>query len=457
MVLTDSELETLKDQILANPEHVNGLDYDEVMALRKFMNPLGSIINTEKVYANLSLINWRDIYLRRLHVTALTGYIYRMLEEYEPTDELEKETKRHSLEEKTKENVENHEHRMKLIRSTCKGLILKFLNRQFKFDPDVHLRGSHKKMTDIKFNESVYSQSETEETAAISLYQHSLTMDDTFKTIEQMIKSDTLDRSDILTILERKRQSLQSVTKDLETTVLPIIKRNLVHTEVNTPVELYHNFDRYITNHYKQLKEFVESVYTEREDIEFGIILHKTFTSETAAKDYLHQHESEFTTDVITVENGGITLLGPFKENQDKVDYYNKNTEVLKRMAEQLEHDHRLGKDLMEKQIRKQKKKNNEETGANSVGLSDYAGVVGTIQNLSNKQRNPEEEALYISACKRADELKDAYSVPEDAIEVGVFYTDEGQLKKTKFYTQAEVPTAISRTGETKSLATLKR
>jgi hypothetical protein len=91
MSLSAEQLKELSQKIANDPDAVYELEPEHAIELRKYLNPLGNVITAKKSYVNISLVNWRERYLRRLHTTALIGYTYRTLEEYSPEDEIEQE------------------------------------------------------------------------------------------------------------------------------------------------------------------------------------------------------------------------------------------------------------------------------------------------------------------------------------------------------------------------------
>src|ERR1700761_9453739 len=85
--------DTLMRQLLADPELVDKLTDEELRAVQQHINPYGDIVTTDESYANLSLINYRDEYHRKVLITGLIGYIYRLAFEYRPVEVDDVETK----------------------------------------------------------------------------------------------------------------------------------------------------------------------------------------------------------------------------------------------------------------------------------------------------------------------------------------------------------------------------
>jgi hypothetical protein len=99
----------------------------------------------------------------------------------------------------------------------------------------------------------------------------------------------------------------------------------------------------------------------------------------------------------------------------------------------------------MEKQVRAKKKKTIEEAGPDDPALATYAKTMNVINELGAKKILTREDQEQIDKAKRdAATLKEDYEVPDDAIQIDMFFPEETSggtvLKKTKFYSQAEAP-----------------
>jgi hypothetical protein len=256
--------------------------------------------------------------------------------------------------------------------------------------------------------------------------------------------------SDKQGILTKKYGELRTIKEDLGNIAKPLANADTIYGwKVDPPAEIYHHFDRYLVNHYEQLKEIVHHLYNEKSDFEFAVVLHDSFSTEEEARDYILQHNNEFRTDVFTVQSGAVSLIGPFKENRARVDFYNKNTEIMKRMHEQLELDHKLGSDLINKTVSKKKRKNILEAGPDDPGLAAYASAINQMGSLGVKKVLSKEEVAQLEDAKeKARKIREEYEIPDDAINVDIFYPKENSdgtiaVGKTNFYTQAEAPTFL--------------
>ncbi len=488
MDMSIEELRSLGQKIANDPDAIQNLDDEQSISLRKYLSPLGTPLSAKKAYVNMGIVNWKDIYFKKFHTTALVGYLYRTLEEYEPEDELNVEiktyeAKREKLASQPEENTEvrnaqldslakEHESRMKLIKSTSQAIVRKFLNRNFEYNPDKHLRAAH---TENKADSDRKDKSEAiKATCALAdkapaleakleskpdnmyqymrghllkTYQSAVESKNAVKSVISVILDPEISTEDKQGILFKQYGQLSTIVTDMKKVVDPIMAADTLSAwKVNPPIDVFHQFDRYITNHYEQLIEVVTSLYNEKSDVEYAVVLYDSFKTQEAAREYKIQHENEFRTEVLTIESGAVSLIGPFKQNRDRVDFYNKNTEIMKRMMDQMESDHKLGKDLMDKQMKQQKKKNIAEAGPDAPGLAGYQKVMNEVSALGGKKGLSKEEADKLAEAKKlAQELKEDYEVPDDAIQVDMFFPQVNadgttSLAKTKFFTAAEAP-----------------
>ena len=66
------------------------------------------------------------------------------------------------------------------------------------------------------------------------------------------------------------------------------------------------------------------------------------------------------------------TIQGSFKENRERIDYYNKNNGIIKSMLDQQEKDAGLGEELMKKRIKTKKVRSERVFGKDSPEFAKY-------------------------------------------------------------------------------------
>lgn len=488
------DVKKLLKEALENPSKMDELSEEEITKALSKVNPYDKVIPSDKSWINISIINMRDDYLRKLHTTALIGYMYQLAEEFNPAEtdlsfEEYDNMKDSEIDEYNKKNGPQQ-----------RAIITNFLNRHFHYNPNFHIGSSHtsneqdpERILKEKVLDRIKSQTVTKKVnqkhnkeLAKELYQNTegllthlkKTQNVTDNIMENFIQLATYvnevagDFKNLCTekLIISKYEDLQNkcsnfidVASDVSSLNDILLKKILALNglldklgslkqiceldikavyEKDPPKNLFYHFDRYLTNNYEQLREAVKNVYNEKPDMEFAIQYYDCFDSQEKAKDYRKRYESKFTCGVNEIENNQWTLLGPFKENRDRVDFYNKNTEILKMMFSQMEKDHEIGRQLLKDQVSKKKKKNIREVGPDDKGLEAYKSALSNIEALGAKEMlSREDKEKMAEEVKAAERAKEMLEVPDDAIQVDVFKTDEkGEFTKEIFYTKAEAP-----------------
>jgi len=450
----------------------------------------GVVVPPSRKYANISIINWREDYMKKVIMTGLIGYIFRLVREYDeyeiPEDMLKALGRERSLE-------------------ILKASNTKFLQRNFNYNPDHHVDTVYKENLEdperVKLAETMKKamsnvsdpktpitvtvrdflteNNKPEESAKLVLKMHDAAVENmqlVYSTsaevqqelakaanlIKELLKTgafDNLGFDDIYAFLMTSADKFQSV-KDQT-------KEYCSSAEIYTnipPVDVFHHFDRYLANHYEQVRDAVSVLYANKPDIEFAVQFYGSFDTEEEAETHRKSNESTIISPIWTLSNENWTLMGPFKQNREKLEFYNKNTEILKRMFDQHKKDQELGTELMKKRVKVEKGKNIAIEGPDDPGLEKYQEAVGVIETLGAKKVLTKEEKDKLNEAKR---LKEMSEVPSNAIQVDVFKTDsDGKFSKSKFYTESEAPKQApeeshpvvkSRQGQTMTLEDLKR
>ena len=256
------------------------------------------------------------------------------------------------------------------------------------------------------------------------------------------------------------------------------------------PQDTFHRWNYYTEVNYEELRTITEAIYPERSDLDWAIGIWNTFegTSDEikdAFDKYCQKYQEEFPSSVKALEIGGWSLLADFKENRKKIEFYNRNTEVLKRILDRHTEDKKLGAELMKNRIRQVKAKNIAEDGPDAQGLTKYrndsngSNLPGAEKVISNREmlnlekakgnikaaqelehvEKLEEQINILTSTKKLRELtnieqtdlnnalrtielaRQMAEVPKDAIQIDVFTndtTDGGQFMKSSFYTKSE-------------------
>lgn len=506
---TEAELRELVHQIVENPEKMRELDDDDVIEVSARINPIGTFIPANPSHAVISLINMKEKYMRELTTTAMIGFIYRRLEEYEPDFVTRMEesyaAQINKIVADSAPGADDMQKRRDQLREECtrrsteyknanRTAIRAFLDSMFRFNPDKHVRkiGSDDLPEDardiiegrtqleaaehpetkigaafadvaatLRAEVSRYNAPDVRESAADiaqTTYEHAEIVYRNSRVAEancaqaygliskQMTRVD--DRQEIMQ-LEDTRQLLETCRTrfaSVATTMGPYAAARSVldathPLAVIPPADVFHQFGRYFDSHYETLRLMTDAIYNTTSDIENILIYYDAFDTEEKAREFMRVHEADFRAEPMVVENGGVTLLGPFRENRARVDFYTRNTEVLRLMMEQLTRDQQLGKDMTKKRVVAAKRRNVRETGPDdAAGLESYLSSRQIISQFGQRPQLSREERTQLAL---AEQTRAEYETPDGALAVRVLapqLDEEGRpvdLQQSFFYTEA--------------------
>ena len=398
--------------------------------------------------------------------------------------------------------------------ANAKALIEGFLNNYLRFDPSVHVRSGHSEKAVAAAAETIrLGDSDVVVDGAdprrVNLYQ--------LKAAAPKPAAEDKASVDILYSSKRNRDIALAVLADpaLATAIESVLAKTDAYTQYLGPVspdspayvaasivppqDTFHRWAYYTEVNYEELRTVAHALYPERPDLDWAIALWETFEGKNevvadAFEKYCQRYSNEVPSAIKALEFGSWSLLADFKENRKNIQFYNKNTEVLKRILDRHADDKRIGADLMRNRVRQAKAKNIAEEGPDAVGLNQYKRTIaGRNQDLASKgvekvisgeemlrlekakgsikaaqelllldqltetiRRLSEREELCVAAGRtltneEADELKlareqiklakEMVEVPEEAVQVDVFSTDgKGGFTKSHFYTAADKP-----------------
>ena len=281
--------------------------------------------------------------------------------------------------------------------------------------------------------------------------------------------------------------------------------------DVVPPQDTFHRWSYYTEVNFEELRSVTEALYPERIDLDLAVALWDVFegdekTVNAAFDKHCQRYQDEVPSAIRALEFGAWSLLGDFKENRKKIQFYNSHTDVLKRILDRHAEDKRIGAELMRNRVRQVKAKNIAEDGPDAKGLSSYKrNLAEKGQSLSSKGVEPvismeemrrlekargnvkaAKELEVLEQCERTiadlgsaekyralttaetDSLAQArlaivraremIEVPDDAIQVDVFTTDgaSGNITKSHFYTKAddaEEPDAMPKRPQASAIA----
>lgn len=400
---------------------------------------------------------------------------------------------------------------------TAKGIIGNFLKHWLKFDPNIHVRAARDNRADAS---KVETQTELGKVMSDKDDPARLPLDivlakapkptEEDKDYVEIIRSTregynaacrALGDRELAAALmyallsdensDRFRRYLYPIPsrKDKDDTLGRAEARKAV--EVIPPQDTFHRWAYYTEVNYEELRVATECIYNEKPDLDWAIGLWEIFEGpEDEVKKqfdaYCERYQDEVPSIVRKLDVGSWSLLGDFKKSRENIKFYNKHTEVLKRIIDRHTEDKKLGADLMRKRVRDLKAKNIADSGPDAPGLKQYQKTATTVPSLGAEKvisaiemRRLERARGDVKAARELEvleqneakiiefgriaanrplsqvetyELRDAkaalekalesINVPENALQVDCFTHDtkSGEFTKSHFFTQAEKP-----------------
>jgi hypothetical protein len=403
--LATKELSSMIEQALKlgklDPKLLAGADKDQILELRKKLNPYGRTIKGSDEFVNLSITAISHKWWERFLVTALIGYLNRRCDEWRVPkgvpivsvyDYIKDNTKvdipKYTLESGDPHVIYDFQYNKEFMQ---KRLIVKsFLEELFQFNPDEHVRSSYSPNLDDSSRKPIASM------MAEHALMHLEKIDPVFRTQKQRhdringttpvkMKKITKTKKVKKIIRNKEGKVLREVfeNRDYEEEI-PDIEANVAEKQADEkfakgefyetipPLDVFYNFERYRKENYEQLREATANLYNEKTDFEFAVNVYGSFKKEEDALAHRRQHANEVIAEIFTVPTGKWCIFDNFKEQRESVEFYNDRTAVLEAIVRQVEQDQKISASLVEKVVKKEKRKNIIEQGPDAESFAQW-------------------------------------------------------------------------------------
>lgn len=380
-----------------------------------------------------------------------------------------------------------------------KEIINKFLKNWFLFDPSIHIRSGidiDKIKTDIITINDKEVQIDPDDPGHLNI-----------DSIKLKLNTSEEDRSSLDIIMSQKKNYNAALHILRDENLHDPIKYMLDHIDtfkyylmpvksvnvVVPPQDTFHRWNYFTEVNYEELRTITECLYPERPDLDWALAIWTTFTGNDQELDdqftsYCQKNQDRMPSVMKSLEIGKWCFLADFKNNRKNIQFYNKNTEVLKKIIDRHTEDKKIGTELMRNRVRQVKAKNIAEAGPDAPGLKTYKSTMSSdgkdltskgaekvispedmkrlersmgdikaakelevieeyekiFENLEDIKKyrdlNQEELYKYNKAQDVIKQAKEMLNVPDDAIQVDVFTNDPktGGFSKSHFYTKCD-------------------
>ncbi len=175
------------------------------------------------------------------------------------------------------------------------------------------------------------------------------------------------------------------------------------------PQDTFHRWDRFDRDHTAAINAVTKALYPERGEVDLIISLLKHLTGtqsevEAQYQAFCDKWQGGLPSRLLRVTTGkpvNVVSVGP--DRADRIDYFNKNTGVLRSMSDRQKADERIGEELLRHRVKVAKAENTAEVGPDADGLEAYvasrADMAGSAHALG-AQRLTREARLRIARAK---------------------------------------------------------
>jgi hypothetical protein len=204
----------------------------------------------------------------------------------------------------------------------------------------------------------------------------------------------------------------------LEQDELRVSKETEYERSLVPPDDTFFRWQRYVDNNYEALRQATDDIYCEKSDLELNIVPMEVVEDDDpdAAREkalaFCRKYRKEFEAEPKVVSFRVNNLLGSWQQNRERIDFYNENTEVVKRIIEQHQKDSKLGPELMKDRIERKRDKQIQVAGKEDTGFQDFRKAMpGSLETLGAK---------HASEILEKDIPKDRKAAGKKELEVGV-------------------------------------
>ena len=402
---------------------------DEIIKLRKKLNPYGRTIEGSDKILTFSYTDLRLEYIIKLVTTGMIGFLNRMCDEWRVPDGVPVVPVYDYIKDPTKlDEFEKSLHDSKAIKADIdlnKEIMLKrvhikeFLEDMFQYNPDLHVRSAYRPAP-FDDDRSIL------DTPAAHLAIYNLKKTDSefkeiFNNYEKVNKLKELNNSTMASSVLLNTNCLKEDFDKQKDTLTKCV------SEMIPPLDTFHRFKYYYESNYEELSNIVNDLYCDKSCFETAVNPYSWHNNEEEADQFINKHKDEVISTIYKAHSGKWNIIAPYKKVRESVRFFNSKTVVLEEMAKQIESDAKIGGELMKKRIKIKKKKNIEKDGPDSESFLKWKSGNSLLKDMG-------------ADTLKKEDLED--ECPMDALEVPVFRLSNGgvNLEKSVFYTEAVAP-----------------
>ena len=341
-----AQIEDIVKELETNPDKINELSDEQAIEVDKYLNPYGATIYGEDKYTCVSFTNLKEKYMQRLLLTGLIGFTYQMSREYEIDDEdLDEEYKGQLNKDDYYEYTEHPDKKNK-------DFVIQFEKNLYK---EIKYEYVMEKLSKKDSEEETKESEEKSEWTLLNIEKFKLSEDEELElrnkvnmTLEDKLKPNKFFNNE--KYLEKKYELIKLQSEKEQKIINKFLNRlfkydpkdhtvsafNEKHNdpervksnsnkfiEIIPPNDTYGRFQYYYDVNYEELREAVHYLYNEKPDIEVALNIYDTFSTVDECNEYINKNKDKVITNIMTLTNYKWNLLGPFKQNRERITFYN--------------------------------------------------------------------------------------------------------------------------------------
>lgn len=445
ITMDDNEIMNMINELTTNPEKVEELNDEQLAAIEKRINPYGCISGLGEKFTVLSITNYKKVFLERLLMTSMVAFMHRMASEWEvDLDDLvnppNKEEFTRTIHNPDKDNAQ-----------LMSNLFEQALNEE---RAKAVIEDEHKsdESETIVFTEEEELAFHANATAKVNELVCDRVVTDTQAFVEEQekrVREQSANEREVITRwlstffkFDPLKHAKSSFDKEMASVDPERQQPPPPPFDTVLPADVFAQFENFYSVNFDGLRNATQYLFCEKPCIEEAVNVYGSFDTLDECKAFVQQHKNKVITEMYTVTNNKWTLFGPFKENRESVEFFNKNTQLLESIMKQREADSKLGSELLKKRVTKRKVRNVKQYGKDHPNFLKYAQQSNSgVYDSGISKIDVNEDGVTV---EREMELSstgakvDEDGIPEDALEIGVTTVSIGENKVTqnKIYTE---------------------
>ena len=401
-----------------------------------------------------SVSNLREKYLKKLLTTAMVSFLFQMKDEF-TVDEEDLETplnKAEFYDEAPAQNLPENYNMDILYYDELRALYQQaFPDSTVTAHKDMEAELNEEQLLAVAQNvkDKYAEMTKTEKIFNSAAYDKALdTATNAQADKERVIINRFLERLFKFDGERDAQEGHQDVEDDPERTDVSKLKGTDVVYDNIPPNDTHCRFNSYYEINYEKLRDATHNIYNVKPDLEHAMIVYDVADNQSDVDAFIHKYGASSKYDIVSFPLNRWTLMGPFKENRERVDYYNKHNSIIKSMLEQAEKDAALGEDLMKKRVKNKKVKAEKVFGKDSPQFEEYKKLNpseiqtkynGKVEELEGGGIKVTKETIIDAETGKPVELDDE-GVPTNALEIPITSINArtGSTTQTRIFSKSD-------------------